>query len=350
MKEREMFLRLEDGSVWGGTGMVHSPRGAVGEVVFDTAATGYPQALTDPSFEGQIVVFAFPMIGTYRVDEKRLESGSPRIRGVVAGFMEDGASAGAALKDWLYGHGVAWVHGVDTRRLVRYLRERGPVRGIITGDRQGTIGAPDWDHPARRVSVEKVMEYAGCGSRIAVLDYGVKEGIIRELTGRGCHVVRFPHDSEPEEIFAARPEGVLLGNGPGDPALLDREISTVKTLSEKLPIAGICLGMQLLALALGARTEKLRYGHRGANHAVLHIPSGRGWLTSQNHRYAVVGESLALPGFDLTHRNLGDGSVEGIRHRDLPLSGVQYHPEGSPGPRDGNAFFDEFLETVRSVS
>lgn len=340
-----MFLQLEDGSLWPGTGAGT----AAGEVVFDTAASGYPQALTDPSFEGQVVVFAFPMLGTYGVDMERLESDYPKVRGVVAAFIEDGTAAGGTFKEWLALNGIAWIHGIDTRRLVRHLRERGSLKGAIVAEPQDEVCPEDGHHPAHVVSANNVTEIPGSGLRIGVLDYGVKKGILRELEKRNCHIIRFPHDATYSEILAYEPDGVLLGNGPGDPALLKEEAETVRLLSESLPVAGICLGMQLLALALGARTQKMRYGHRGANHAVLHVPSGRGWLTSQNHGYEVVEESLAGPGFDVTHRNLGDGSVEGIRHKTLPNLGVQYHPEGSPGPRDGNRFFDEFLEIAKGV-
>ncbi len=345
MKERRMFLQLEDGTLWPGKGVGT----ARGEVVFDTAASGYPQALTDPSFEGQIVVFAFPMLGTYGVDRGRLESECAKVRGLVTAFIEDGTAAGVTLKEWLALNGVAWIAGIDTRRLVRHLRERGSLKGAIVVQPGKMVCAEDEKHPARVVSGNAVTERPGKGPRIAVLDYGVKEGILRELEARDCHVIRFPHDAKQEEILTYEPEGLLLGNGPGDPALLEDETKTVRLLAERLPVAGICLGMQLLALAFGARTQKMRYGHRGANHAVLHVPSGRGWLTSQNHGYEVVEASLAGAGFYVTHRNLGDGSVEGIRHKTLPLMGVQYHPEGSPGPRDGNHFFNEFLETAKGV-
>ncbi len=341
-----MFLQLEDGTLWPGTGWGGIGRG---EVVFDTAASGYPQALTDPSFEGQIVVFAFPMLGTYGVDTKNLESECPKVRGLVAAFIEDGTAAGGTLKEWLRLHEVAWIHGIDTRSLVRHLREKSVLKGAITTQPQNVIGGREGRHPARVVSARKIVEIRGTGPRIAVLDYGVKEGILRELEARNCHVIRFPHDARPEAILDYKPDGVLLGNGPGDPALLEKEMKTARFLAERLPVAGICLGMQLLALALGARTKKMNYGHRGANHAVIHVPSGKGWLTSQNHGYEVVEGSLSDAGFDLTHKNLGDGSVEGIRHRILPLQGVQYHPEGSPGPRDGNSFFDEFLKTAKGV-
>jgi carbamoyl-phosphate synthase small subunit len=347
VKERRMFLKLEDGTLWPGMGWKETP---AGEVVFDTAVSGYPQALTDPSFEGQIVVFAFPMLGTYGVDVERLESENAKARGLVAAFIEEGTAAGGTLKEWLALNGVAWLQGIDTRSLVRHIREKGVLKGAIVAQSQRAIDQTDGVHPVRAVSTRRITEIAGAGPHIAVLDYGVKQGILRELEARDCHIIRFPHDAKPKEILAYEPDGVLLGNGPGDPALLEEETKTVRLLAECIPVAGICLGMQLLALALGSRTQKMRYGHRGANHAVLHIPSGRGWLTSQNHGYEVVEESLARVGFDVTHRNLGDGSVEGIRHKTLPLMGVQYHPEGSPGPRDGIRFFDEFLDMVKGVS
>jgi len=341
-----MFLQLEDGTLWPGVGC-GGP--VTGEVVFDTAPSGYPQALTDPSFEGQIVVFAFPMIGTYGVDMGELESEYPKSRGVVAAFMENGTAAGEPVKQWLARHDIAWIQGIDTRSLVRHLRDKGALNGAILTEARETIDCENNEHPARVVSVKEVIERKDIGPRIAVLDYGVKNGILRELERRHCHIIRFPHNATCEDILSYAPDGVVLGNGPGDPAFLKEEIRTARLLAEHLPVAGICLGMQLLALAFGARTEKMQYGHRGGNHAVIHLPSGQGWVTSQNHGYEIVEESLAAAGFEVTHKNLGDGSVEGIRHVRLPLQGVQYHPEGSPGPRDGNAFFDEFVETVRRM-
>ncbi|KUK42342.1 MAG: Carbamoyl-phosphate synthase small chain, partial [Thermovirga lienii] len=209
---------------------------------------------------------------------------------------------------------------------------------------------PEEIHPVKKVSTKNVMRVGEeDGPKIALIDYGVKRNIVRELVKRGCNVVIYPHDTKAEEILKEEPDGILLSNGPGDPALLVDEIKTVSALLGHKPIAGICLGMQISALAAGGVTEKLKYGHRGANHAVKDVLSGKGFVTSQNHGYAVVESSLAGTGMIVTHINLGDGSVEGIKHEKLPIWGVQFHPEGSPGPLDFEFFFDDFLRSVKGV-
>lgn len=336
----EMKIILEDRTAWEGCGHGGS---AQGEVVFTTSPCGYPQAVSDPSFAGQILVFAFPMIGNYGVDEELLESSRPWARAVVAGSIENGTSLGPSFGDWLAGHDVPLVTGVDTRSLVRHIRTRGALFGTVSPSVSPALRRTESIHPVEEVSVKETEVIEGPGATIAVIDYGLKRGILRELMNRGCRVVRFPHDATSEEILSRRPDGILLGNGPGDPALLGREIATVASLAGKIPVGGICLGLQIAALACGATTFKLPFGHRGANHAVVDLRSGRGFVTSQNHGYAVREESLCGSGLRVTHRNLGDGSIEGLQDRDRSIVAVQYHPEGSPGPRDDEAFFDEFL-------
>jgi len=339
----DMELHLEDNTVWKGFGNGDI---AGGEVVFTTASCGYPQAVTDPSFAGQILVFAFPMIGNYGTDLDFLESERPWARAVLVSDREDDTDDGPAFGSWLSSYRTPLIEGVDTRSLVLHLRSKGAMQGVVV-----PVGAPavflrETEHPVARVSVEEPKIYDNAGPVIAVVDYGLKEGILRELLARGARIVRLPHDVSASEILSWKPAAVLLGNGPGDPALLTEQISAVRDLLGELPIWGVCLGLQILALACGASTEKLPFGHRGANHAVMDVFTGKGFLTSQNHGYAVVESSLENTGLSVTHKNLGDGSVEGLCGQGGMVRGVQYHPEGSPGPRDGNVFFDQFMEVA----
>lgn len=339
-------LTLEDGTCWQGLG--EGPE-TTGEVVFNTASSGYPQSLTDPSYAGQILVFAFPMVGNYGVDESWLESSRLWVRGVVTASLEDGTRAGRDLASWLREAGVPCMTGVDTRSLVRHLRSRGTLQGGILKTGSTFTAQDEVQLFVPTVSTDEVRDMGGEGPTVAVIDYGVKANIIRDLRNRGCHVILFPHSATPEEVLGVSPAGVLLSNGPGDPALLDSEVSTVRALFGKVPLFGICLGVQLIARAAGASTEKLLYGHRGVNHPVVDVRTGKGFLTSQNHGYAVTESSLEGTGLDVTLKNLGDGSVEGLRHRELPVWGVQFHPEAFPGPTDPAFFFDEFLKSLKEV-
>ncbi|MDO9508007.1 MAG: glutamine-hydrolyzing carbamoyl-phosphate synthase small subunit [Thermovirgaceae bacterium] len=336
----EMEIVLEDGTTWSGLGEGGSARG---EVVFSTASTGYPQAVSDPSFAGQILVFAFPMIGNYGVDEDLLESPRPWARAVVLGSLEKGTSLGPSFEEWLSRFSVPLVSGVDTRSLVRHIRTAGALQGTVSPVGEAASVPGNSGHPVAEVSAKSPEVFDGPGATIAVIDYGLKQGILRELLRRGCRVIKLPHNSTREEILSWDPDGVLLGNGPGDPALLETEIEVAASLLGAIPIGGICLGLQIMALASGASTFKLTFGHRGANHAVVDLRTGRGFVTSQNHGYAVLETSLAGTGMEVTHRNLGDGSIEGVRNPEQSVVAVQYHPEGSPGPRDGEEFFEEFL-------
>jgi carbamoyl-phosphate synthase small subunit len=339
-------LTLQDGTCWEGYG---SGPHVSGEVVFNTASSGYPQSLTDPSYAGQILVFAFPMVGNYGVDAHWLEGTVPHVRAVVTSSLEAGTRAGEPLSEWLEARGIPFMSGVDTRALVRHLRSRGTLEGTTGAPGAGFVPSGERPHYVHQVSTPEVRDLGGRGPTVAVMDYGVKANILRCLLELGCHVVQFPHSAQPEEVLEIGPDGVLLSNGPGDPALLDDEVAVVRKLFGKVPLFGICLGMQLIARAAGADTEKLLFGHRGVNHPVVDLRTGRGFQTSQNHGYAVPSAGLERTGLEVTHRNLGDGSVEGLRHRELPLWGVQFHPEAFPGPEDPAFFFSEFLETVKGA-
>lgn len=351
------WLALEDGLVVRGIS-IGAEGISGGEVVFTTGMTGYPEVLTDPSYAGQIVVMSFPMMGTYGVSPQWAESRRPFLRGFVVREASPYTSHWAGrltLSEYLRGQGIVAIAEVDTRRIVRHLRTHGLRRGVIA--------AGEWDPDelvARARSLPDLAEedlvvevlpeepilLPGPGARIAVLDCGIKMGIARELAARGCEVIVLPGLVEVEEILALHPHGLVVGNGPGDPRRLDAVAQRLRTLFGRLPIFGVCLGHQILARAAGAKTFKLPFGHRGSNHPVLEHATGRVRITTQNHSYAVDEGSLVGTGFVVTHRNLHDGTVEGIRHQHLPVWSVQFHPEARPGPRDSRDLFDRFLEDV----
>ncbi len=351
-------LALDDGLVLAGEA-IGAAGSAGGEAVFTTGPTGYQEVLSDPSYRGQIVVMAYPLIGNYGFDEAHLESHRPQAAGFVVRWAAPGAGRDGddrGLDAYLRAWGVVGIAGVDTRRLVRHLRTGGVRRGLITTD-EGPPGSlvararalPDLGELdlVEQVSTREVVHWPGGGLCIAVLDCGAKQGIIRQLRARDCEVVLVPHTTPAPAIRDARPAGLIITNGPGDPARLRGVAAEVRALWDEMPVMGICLGHQILAIAAGAKTYKMPFGHRGSNHPVRDETTGRVAITTQNHGYAVDEASLAGTGFRVTHRNLHDGTVEGMRHRRLPIMSVQYHPEGRPGPRDSAGLFDRFLQMVR---
>jgi carbamoyl-phosphate synthase small subunit len=339
------FLALEDGTIFrgeraGGDGF------AFGEAVFTTAMTGYQEIVTDPSYCGQIVCFSAPMIGNYGVASARSESSRPHARAVV---MRE--ARGPEWTDWLHEHGIPALTRIDTRSLVLHLREAGAMRGVVvTGEAdehealEAVRAQPSMTGAALagRVSTSEPYVYSDTGrARVAVVDYGCKRSILRRLAGAGAAVTVFPHDVDADTLAAH--DGVLLSNGPGDPEPLVNEVSTVRELLGRVPILGICLGHQLLALAAGLQTFKLPFGHRGANHPVLERASGRVLVTSQNHGFAVrPTEDRAA-----THVSLYDDTVEGLAYPDLRARSVQFHPEAGPGPHDAWPLLADWLEEVR---
>ncbi|MDQ7858059.1 MAG: glutamine-hydrolyzing carbamoyl-phosphate synthase small subunit [Armatimonadota bacterium] len=344
-------LTLDDGLILTGRAIgATAPAG--GEVVFTTSLTGYQEVLSDPSYRGQIVVMAYPLIGNYGFHDAHLESARPQAAGFVVRWAAPASGGRADLDAYLRAWGVAGVADVDTRRLVRHLRTGGVRRGVITTARESpgdliarARAVPDLGELdlVAQVSTREVVRWPAPGPRIAVLDCGAKQGIVAHLRARGCEVVLFPHDAEAGAIREERPAGLVVTNGPGDPARLGAVAAQVRALCEEMPVMGICLGHQILAIGAGARTFKLPFGHRGSNHPVRDETTGRVAITTQNHGYAVDEASLGGTGFEVTHRNLHDGTVEGMRHRRLPVFSVQYHPEGRPGPQDSAHLFDRFL-------
>jgi carbamoyl-phosphate synthase small subunit len=351
-------LALDDGLVL--TGESIGAEGSTGgEVVFTTSLTGYQEVLSDPSYRGEIVVMAYPLIGNYGFSDAGLESTRPHAAGFVVRWASPGGedAIDEGLHAYLASQDIVGVSGVDTRRLVRHLRTGGVRRGIITTDLEshGDLAArartvPDLGEIdlVAEVSTPDLIRWPGSGPRIAVLDCGVKRGIVDNLRARGCDVAVFPHDATAEMIRSIAPHGLVLSNGPGDPARLRSIAAEVRALWTEMPVMGICLGHQIIGLAGGAMTFKLPFGHRGSNHPVRDETTGRVAITTQNHGYAVDEASVAATEFEVTHHNLHDGTVEGLRHKHRPIFSVQYHPEGRPGPRDSAALFDRFLSLVHA--
>lgn len=340
------FLVLEDGSVFRGES-VGAPSFAFGEAVFTTAMTGYQEVVTDPSFAEQLVCFTAPMVGNYGVEPERSESGRVHARGVL---MRE--ARGPAWTDWLHDRGIPALTGIDTRALVLRLRQAGAMRAaIVAGDGsvEETLRAVH-EQPrmagrplAAAVSCDEPYEFAGGGrARIAVVDYGCKRSILRRLAKTGAAVTVFPANAPADDLAAF--DGVVLSNGPGDPEPLVAQIETVKALLGRVPLFGICLGHQLLALATGYETFKLPFGHRGANHPVLEKATGRVLVTAQNHGFAV----RPAAGREATHVSLYDGTVEGLAYPELGARSVQFHPEAGPGPHDAWPLLEDWVEEVRA--
>ena len=358
-------LVLEDGRVFRGR-RIGATGEAWGEVVFNTAMTGYQEMLTDPSYAGQILTLTYPLIGNYGLEPPIDESARVQPRALIVRDdcrRPSHPHGGATLHDYLLAAGVPGLAGIDTRALTRALRTNGVMQGVIT-DADGVPRArarladlPPYDSQDFADSVSTPSAYGWEGRpvhpqaadgrhHIAVLDEGLKYNILRQLQARDCRVTVVPVSASAKEILALEPDGVLLSPGPGDPALRDVQTETTRQLLGRVPLMGICLGHQMIARALGAGTFKLKFGHRGGNHPVKELASGRVSITAQNHGYAVDPDGLR-GGASVSHVNLHDGTVEGITHSEYPLLSIQYHSEASPGPLDNGYLFDRFLELVR---
>jgi carbamoyl-phosphate synthase small subunit len=360
--DRPAFVLLEDGAWFSGiTSRAVDP--SFGEVVFTTNLTGYQETFTDPSYLGQIVVMTAPMIGNYGVNEDDMESARPQVSGVVVRELSRHPSnwrATSSLDEWLESAGVPVLESVDTRRLTRHIRERGAMRGVIAEGavpsdqlRARLLASPSMeglDLATRATVGARVTE--GAGPHVVAYDFGMKRNIVRMLVNAGCRVTVIPATTSAAQVRELNPDGLFLSNGPGDPAAVGYALDTIRDLSGVgLPTFGICLGHQLVGLAYGGSTAKLPYGHRGGNHPVRDIRTDQVLITTQNHGFAVVGDGNGVPGapaLEVTHLNLNDGTIEGIRHRELPLFAVQYHPEAAPGPHDALPHFAEFMTLLKA--
>ena len=361
----EGFLLLEDGTLFRGV-IAGALEPTVAEVVFTTNLTGYQEVFTDPSFRGQIVVLTAPEIGNYGVNADDPESERPQVAGVVVRELSRSYSnwrATGGLPEWLASAGVPALEGVDTRRLTRHLRSAGVMRGVIaagTSPSAAALAALDACPPMEGLDLASVVSTAqsyawgdpSAPTHVVAYDYGIKRNILRLFEHAGCRVTVVPARTSAEEVLALEPDGVFLSNGPGDPAAVTYAPQAIRTIADRgVPVFGICLGHQLLGLTYGGSTEKMPFGHRGGNQPVREMATGRVLITAQNHGFAVAGADGAVtgaPDLEVTHLNLNDGTVEGLRHRSRPVFGVQYHPEAAPGPHDARGHFEEFLRAIRA--
>jgi carbamoyl-phosphate synthase small subunit len=359
----DAVLVLEDGTIVEGTGFGAEAE-VLGEVVFNTSMAGYQEALTDPSYTGQILMFTYPLVGNYGIDGEAFESDRVQVEGFVVreeSRRPSHRSAKKTLHRFLEEHGVPGIAGVDTRALTRRIRKEGTMKGALKTSSAG-IDPADLLQKARdqkgiserdlvrQVTCREVRSFEGRGRHVVLLDCGMKLSILRSLRKRDLRVTVVPATTPPKEVLALEPEGVVLSNGPGNPERAEYAVRTVEALLGELPLFGICLGHQLMALAAGAQTYKLKFGHRGANQPVKDLATGRVCITSQNHGFEVDRKTLEGTGFEVSHINLNDQTVEGMRHRDLPAFSVQYHPEAHPGPQENEYLFDEFLEMMEAFT
>ena len=346
------YLTLQDETIYRGESF-GAKTDVVGEVVFNTGMTGYQEVLTDPSYCRQIVTMTYPMIGNYGINEQDMESAKPQVRAFIVReecTMPSNWRCEKTLVDYLTENNICGLYGIDTRALTRKIRSQGTMRGIITQNPPTARQIAEMQHgtfsnPVDLVTTKESYHLEGTGKKVAVIDFGLKRNILRSLQKRGCDLTVFPARVDAKEILQGGFDGVMLTNGPGDPKDNAEVIENLKKIMGKLPVFGICLGHQLMALCQGADTEKLKFGHRGANHPVSDRSKGRVYITSQNHGYTVREDSLPK-GAQVTHLNLNDGSIEGIAYPKKQAFSVQFHPEACPGPEDTAYLFDEFMDLM----
>lgn len=353
----DAFLALEDGTIFKGKGFGATGT-TQGEVVFNTGMTGYQEILTDPSYCGQIVTLTYPMVGNYGINPEDIESSRPQVQAFVVRQQCDVPSNWRCennLESYLKEHGIIGISDIDTRKLTRILRNHGTMQGVVTTEysdsetllklakqKPDLAGKALIDH----VTTKETVAVPGEGYHVVLLDFGVKHNIIRSLKKMHCSIHVVPANTSAEKILEYKPQGIMLSNGPGDPKDASYAVETIQQLLGKVPIFGICLGHQLLSLAIGGDTFKLPFGHRGCNHPVKELENGRIHITSQNHGYVVDPDSFAKDIAEVTHLNLNDGTVEGIRLKNVPAFSVQYHPESSPGPTDSEYLFNRFQKLM----
>ena len=365
----DAILALEDGRTFRGRGYGASGE-RFGEVVFNTSLSGYQEILTDPSYAGQIVILTYPHIGNYGTNSLDCEAARPYTEGLVVRELSELASNWRSeedVSDYLAGYGIPVISHIDTRALVRHLRKHGAMRGVIStvdNDEAGLVAKAQaspsmvgldlasrvtamaryqWAEPSRHILAGDSHPPAEPRFHVVAYDYGIKQNILRRLVDVGCHITVVPAMTTAAEVMELQPDGVFLSNGPGDPEPVEYAAEAVRDMMGRVPIFGICLGHQIVGLALGGKTYKLKFGHHGGNHPILNLETRKVEITAQNHGFAVDPDSLKASEVILTHKNLNDDTLEGLRHRTMPLFSVQYHPEASPGPHDSAYLFDRFV-------
>jgi carbamoyl-phosphate synthase small subunit len=359
----DAILALEDGTIFRGCSFGACGE-RYGEVVFNTSMTGYQEILTDPSYKGQIVTMTYPLIGNYGINKEDSESRKPFVEGFAVKEYSKISSnwrSEKTLADYLKENNIVGIEGIDTRAFTLHIRQAGAMRAVLSTedldekslikkakDSPGLVGTD----LVKKVTCNKKYIWSIAGKnrcKVAVLDCGVKYNILRELLNHGCQAVVVPAYTSAKEILNLKPDGVLLSNGPGDPAAVKYVIEATRGLIGKVPLFGICLGHQMLGLALGGKTYKLKFGHHGANHPVKDLKTGKVYITVQNHGFCVDIDSLNKKEIEITHINLNDQTLEGMRHKKLPIFSVQFHPEASAGPHDAGYLFDEFIQMIKNA-
>lgn len=348
----EGILYLEDGTIYNGKGFGKIGT-SVGELVFNTCMTGYQEVLTDPSYAGQIINMTYPLIGNYGTNSFENESDKVYAKGFVVKSVSSNPSNymnEASLDEMLKNMNIVAIQNVDTRAITKKIRSAGAMKCVISNEEFSIEKLKEIIDNTQlskshvsEVSPKETKHISGTGFKVAVMDFGAKQNIIENLKQRNCDITIFPYNATYNDIMSIKPDGLFLSNGPGDPKAIPETIETVSQLMKSLPTFGICLGHQILALAVGGDTYKLKFGHRGGNHGVYDIERDKAYITSQNHGYSVDEKSIENKGMIVTHRNLNDNTVEGMKHKSLPVFSVQFHPEGAPGPIDTAYLFDKFL-------
>ncbi len=329
----------------------------IGEVVFNTGMTGYQEILTDPSYFGQIVTMTYPLIGNYGINLDDSQSSSPKVKGFIVREKckePNSFRCEIDLDSYLEQNNIMGIEGIDTRQLTKIIRDSGTMKGIITTNEISNENLSMYFdsfnniNAVEQVTAKEIMAIGNGDIHIGILDFGIKDNIIKSFLNKGCKLTVFPAKTKVSEVLKYDVDGIFLSNGPGDPSDLPEAIENVKILIKEKPVTGICLGLQIIALALGAKTTKMKFGHRGCNHPVKNLMTGKVTITSQNHGYMIKGDTLT-DDMEITHININDDTIEGVKHKYLPVMGVQYHPEACPGPHDSNSIFDDFISLYKGV-
>lgn len=347
-------LILEDGQLFEGE-ILAAEKEVTGEIVVNTSMTGYQEILTDPAYYGKIILFTYPLIGNYGINRDDFEGVNPQVKGVILANISKEASnfrAEESLESYLKSHQITVLAKIDTRKLMRHIQKHGNMKATITGADVSPARAvkklKDFkieEKPVKQVASQKPYVIPGRGRRIVVVDLGLKHGILRALTNRNCHITVVPYNYRAEAILRLKPEGILLTSGPGNPQLLPETIKMTKELLGEIPLLGLGMGLQIFALACGASLERMPVGHSGS-FPVKDLLLGKTYMTTQNHEYTIVEESLAGTNLEVTQINLHDQTIEGVRHKNLPALGVQFYPESTPGPEDAEYIFDQFMKEM----